>query len=379
MKSKEISNINNEYDLMIVGSGPAGVSTWLYLNKYRPELASHTLIIEKEKHPREKLCGGALQNSFINKFLNDVHISLTIPKVEIDSIQVKLEDNGFSFNQNAFISIIERSRFDHFLVDIARKRGAKIIENVAFLNYTKDNGLNVYTSNGNYLVKILVGADGALSKVRKSIPSPSKISYAKTLEVFSPVNPDVDYEFDKKSIVMDWSCIKTGIQGYVWHFPCIINGEPYLNHGIYNSRIHQSFKSDLTTVFHKELINRNISIPRSSWKSHPIPFYKDTKVLGDDNIILVGDAAGIEPLIGGGIHLSLLYGDVAAQTIISAFENEDFSLHDYTKRFNNHVVGKFINNSLIMAKKVYSGKIDLLETIKNNLEILANFGQKNGS
>jgi flavin-dependent dehydrogenase len=364
---------------MIVGSGPAGISTWLYLNKYHPELASNTLIIEKETHPRKKLCGGALQNSFIDKFLNDMHITLTIPQVKINSINVKFGKNGFSFNQNEFISIIERSLFDHFLVKMARKRGANILENVSFLKFTNDEKLKIKTSNGNFVVKILVGADGALSKVRKNIASPLKISYAKTLEVYSPVNPKVDSEFDEQSITMDWSCFKEDIQGYVWHFPCIINGKPYLNHGIYDCRIHRSFKSNLTTVFHRELKKRNISIPQSIWKSHPIPFYTDNKLLYDTNILLVGDAAGIEPLIGGGIHLSLLYGDIAAQTIISAYENRDFSFHEYIDRFNNHVVGKFINNSVIMAKKVYAGKLDLLETIENNLENMSNFGLKNGS
>ena len=375
----KIDNIDTEWDLIIVGSGPAGISAWLYLHKYRPDLASNTLIIEKEQHPREKLCGGALQNSFVNRFLSDVSINLSIPKVDIDSIKIKYGNDGFSFNQNGFISIIERARFDHFLVEVARKRGASILENSAFLDYFKNNRVIVQTSNGNYSGKMLVGADGALSKVRKCISPSSKISYAKTLEVFSPVDPDVDPEFNEHSITMDWSCFNHGIQGYFWHFPCIINGKPHLNHGLYDSRMNQNIKSDLPKVFRRELENRNITISLPYWKSHPIPYYKGAKVLSDDNVILIGDASGIEPLIGGGIHLSLLYGDLAAQSIISAYEHNDFSFQDYEKRFNNHVIGKFINNSMIMAKKVYSGKIDLLKTIKNNLEMLANFDQKNGS
>ncbi len=375
----KVNNIDTEWDLIIVGSGPAGISTWLYLHKYHPDLASHTLVIEKQQHPREKLCGGALQNIFVNKFLNDVDINLSIPKVNIDSITVKYGDDGFSFNQNEFISIIERARFDHFLVEVARKRGASILENIDFLDYSKNDRVIVQTSKGGYGVKMLVGADGALSKVRKRISPSSKISYAKTLEVFSPVDPAVDPEFDKHSITMDWSCINHGIQGYVWHFPCIINGEPYLNHGLYDSRMNQMIKSDFPTVFRNELKNRNITVPLPSWRSHPIPYYKDAKILSDDNVILVGDASGIEPLIGGGIHLSLLYGDLAARSIISAYEHNDFSFYDYEERFNNHVVGKFINNSTIMAKKVYSGKIGLLKTIKNNLEMLANFSKKIGS
>ena len=34
-------------EVMIVGGGPAGISTWLHLQKYAPQLASHTVVIDK--------------------------------------------------------------------------------------------------------------------------------------------------------------------------------------------------------------------------------------------------------------------------------------------------------------------------------------------
>ena len=49
-----------DYEIMIVGGGPAGISTWLHLHKYFPELAEKTLLIEKATYPRDKLCGGAI-------------------------------------------------------------------------------------------------------------------------------------------------------------------------------------------------------------------------------------------------------------------------------------------------------------------------------
>jgi len=355
------SKIQDDFDIMIVGGGPAGISTWLHLNKFAPDLASRTVIIEKEKHPREKLCGGALLNPFVNKMFKDVNISPTVPKVDVNSVNISYAYNGFSFKKKAFLSIIHRPEFDYFLVNTARQRGAKILEKETFINLEhKKNDLSVNTSSKNHSVKILVGADGALSRVRKNISSPYRISYAATLETFAPVNPDYDNEFENKSALLDWSCFNKGIQGYIWHFPCIINNQAYMSHGICDSRINPYiFSGDLKKVFKKENEKRKLDIPPSTWRSHPVPYFSGRKKLSDARILLVGDAAGIEPLIGGGIHLSLLYGDIAARSIVSAFENNDFSLKDYTKKVNKNVVGRYI-----------------LETIKENLNITAKFGRK---
>jgi len=48
------------HDLIIVGAGPAGLSTAIHLQHIVPELAKRTLIIEKARHPRPKLCAGGL-------------------------------------------------------------------------------------------------------------------------------------------------------------------------------------------------------------------------------------------------------------------------------------------------------------------------------
>ncbi|RLF57740.1 MAG: hypothetical protein DRN27_07160 [Thermoplasmata archaeon] len=362
--------MNKKFDVMIVGGGPAGVSTWLHLHKYAPDIASRTVIIEKKEHPREKLCGGALLNDIVNKVFNKLQIDLKILKVEIHNLVVKNGNNQFTFKKNSFMSIINRSIFDEYLVNIARNRGACIYENEAFVDMQHDNdNLVVNTIKNEYSTKIIVGADGALSKVRKKMSIPNRISYASTLETFMPVNQEFDKEYYNNSAVLDWSCISDGVQGYIWHFPCIKNNEPYMNHGIYDSRINRFIpQGNIKKVYTKALENRGILFSEIETKSHPVPYFNNDGVLSDKNVLLVGDAAGIEPLIGGGIHLSLLYGDVSARAIISSFKNDDFSLKDYTKNVNNHFVGKYINNSTSMAKKVYAGKMNLLDTIKMNLE-----------
>lgn len=51
-----------KYDVIIIGAGPAGIAAAKTLKKVNINFC----IIEKNKFPREKLCGGGLTHKSIN-------------------------------------------------------------------------------------------------------------------------------------------------------------------------------------------------------------------------------------------------------------------------------------------------------------------------
>jgi len=80
-------------------------------------------------------------------------------------------------------------------------------------------------------------------------------------------------------------------------------------------------------------------------------------------VLLAGDAAGTEPALGGGIHVALAYGGLAACAVIDAFQSKDFSFHDYRQRIQSHAVGKFIAKNTRLALELYSAKVNPLSVV----------------
>jgi flavin-dependent dehydrogenase len=355
----------DEYDTIIIGGGPAGISTWLHLNQMNSDLASKTLLIEKSKYPREKLCGGAV-GGWSNLVFKQLEIDLEIPSIWIDNIECRFDDEIINLKVPKFFRMVQRAEFDHEFAKFAMKRGLEISEEEVFIEFKeKKEHLQVNTNFNKYNVKTLIGADGALSKVRKCMNLPSGSNIAPAIEIFEPVNPEFDLEFEEKKVVFDFTPIKKGLQGYVWHFPCIKNGKPYMNHGIGDFRIFKNQpRANMKEIFNRELQKRNIDRKIKTWASHPIRWLSTNDKLSQKYLFLIGDAAGIEPATGGGIHLALSYGELAAKTIVDAYKLNDFSYNDYNLRLKNHLVGKFIQKLTKIASDMYSLKINPLDAVK---------------
>lgn len=248
----------------------------------------------------------------------------------------------------------------------AKNRGVQIHEGESLLSISRHRKkLIAKTDKGEYTPIVIVGAEGAFSLVRRTMIPHQRLRFAPTIQITIGGEIANLIEHDSRRIILDLTPVQENLQGYVWHVPGIKNGKPVLSIGVGDFRIFpERSRANLKTILRNAIQSRDVDPYGNPWASHPIHWFSGTDIISGPNVVLVGDAAGIEPAFGGGIHLSLSYGDLASRAIIDAFEKQDFAFGNYRQRFDDHMVGKSIHDNSRLALKIYNGQSNPLSTIR---------------
>ena len=342
------------YDVVIVGAGPCGSSTAMHLLRRAPDLARRTLVIDRAVFPRHKLCGGGL-TGISQALLDRLDLDIVLNYVPIHEIEIRFENQRTRYREQNAIKIIRRERFDAALVAAARERGAEIREGVGL------TGMNVGgdcvlldTTQGPLRARAVVAADGAKSTVRRfaGLDGPSRV--ARLVEILTPEDPTTSPEFVNHRVVFDFTATKHGLQGYVWDFPSAVDGEPYMNRGVFDSRVlPDQPMADLKGIFADYLSKRGISLADYELMGNPGRWFDPESQFSAPHVLLAGDAAGIEPLVSDGISCALWYGEVVADELASAFESGDLGFAGYRDRLVAHPLGQHMTRRTNAARFLY--------------------------
>ncbi len=325
---KEIRKV----DVLIVGSGPSGTSTALHLVRDNPSWANRVVVVDKAVHPREKLCGGGITH-LGQHVLARLGLELDVPHFEVKEARLVYQDQSYSFHGNPVFRITRRDQFDHWLVqtaenlDVEVRQGEAVTDIISHPDY-----IEVETEKAVYHARVVVGADGSRSFVRQKLKWPDDSRVARLVEVLTPEDASVQKEFRKGVAIFDFTPMIDGLQGYYWDFPSFVNGQPFMNRGLFDSRARpERPKADLKHTLREELAERNRDLDAYKLKGHPIRWWSRDGRFAMPRVILVGDAAGADPFLGEGISFALGYGEVAAQAIADAFARQDFSFTTYRR------------------------------------------------
>lgn len=341
-------------DVLIVGTGPSGTSTALNLVKQDPNWAKRIVMVDKAIHPREKLCGGGITYLGQNVL---ARLGLTIEPKHFVAREIRFvyQKEKWSFMGNPILRIVRRDEFDHWLIQKAEALGISVRqgETVKQVNPQKEY-VEVVTDKGTFHAQVLVAADGSKSFVRRALKWDDESRVARLLEVLTPENPQEHVEFQEGLAIFDFTRMTDGLQGYYWDFPSFVNGQPFMNRGVFDSRAQPIFaKADLKQILTDSMQERARNLEDYKLKGHPIRWWDKRGKFAMDRILLVGDAAGADPLLGEGISFALAYGEVAAPALVEAFAQQDFRFATYKERLLANPIMKQLNTRVFLARIFY--------------------------
>jgi flavin-dependent dehydrogenase len=220
------------------------------------------------------------------------------------------------------------------LVKCGESRGIEVRQGEAAIEVVAESqGIKVTTESDIYMAKVLVVADGANSFVKRQLKWSNGSRIARLLEILTPENAEERFEFREGVAVFDFTPMMKGLQGYYWDFPNLVNGKPTMNRGVFDSHIHPDIpRIHLKDEFEVQLSKRGRNLSEYQLKGHPIHWFNDEAEFSRPHTLLVGDAAGTDPLLGEGIPFALAYGGAAALEIVEGWERGDFSFSTYRAR-----------------------------------------------
>src|ERR1700731_1911929 len=295
-------------DVAIVGGGPAGSTCAAFC----AAAGLRTLVLEREKFPREKVCGDCINPGcwpvlekleLAEQIQNWPHAALNA--VEFIAIGGQKLRVDLPQDERAEIAM-KRSLFDHLLLNRARALGAEIREEATLiaLDRTAAKDWKIDIVRETFVARVAVGADGrnsTVARLRNLLPRPERERVALQAHIPLPL------DFGNRIVLQFLP------EGYSGQAPvndrelnlCLVGAPPTISS--LRAWAEQEFK-----------------LPADQTWRTITPLTRAPISAVHENLFFIGDAARVvEPFTGEGIYYALRSGELAANAIIKIIRDED--------------------------------------------------------
>jgi geranylgeranyl reductase family protein len=333
--------MSDEWDVAVVGAGPAGLSAAAAAAK----AGARTVVLERAVHPRYKTCGGGL----IGTSLAAVGADLPLPVRErIDAATFTLRGKH-EFTRRAddeLLVMVLREEFDDALRQAAGAAGAVVRQRTLVRLVGEDSSAAwARLADGTEVrAKTLVGADGSAGVTGRYLGVDfSQVDLGLEVEVVAPA--PVRSEWSGR-ILIDWGPIPSS---YGWVFP----KADRLTVGVIAPR----GKSEQTKSYLRAFIDRLglSSFPVLNDSGHLTRCRAQSSPLRRGRVLVAGDAGGLlEPWTREGISFALRSGSAAGAFAAKAALSPDQksagqALEEYVQAVHQRLVPEMDAGRRVLA------------------------------
>jgi flavin-dependent dehydrogenase len=322
--------------VLIVGGGPAGIATALFLSHAAPELTDRILVVEKERYPREKYCAGGI-GARADRLLGSIGVTVDVPSVLVNGIAFRAMGETEIVRETDIGRVVRRIEFDHELARVAMQRKIRVLDGTRVGNITRTaHGFEVETTNGTIRPRVLIGADGVQSVVRRTLGFKPGAYRAQALEVDTE---PVDDDLPRDILLFDASDRK--LPGYYWDFPTLVDGREMVVRGVYILRRNDTPAAvEIKDVLAAELRKRGFDLDKLRKKRFAELTFDLSVPVSRPSVLLVGEAAGIDPVTGEGIAQAVQYGAVAGSYLARKLADRDLGFDDWPREIRSTMIGR---------------------------------------